>query len=109
MSRVITDALCNQHLTSQECFERPVRIPAALKAAKEAGAGKSDKIQLTIDVGAEYLQMAEKEVIRRAHSKTYIQRMKKRCLSVSQEKEVVALTEDSEGNGGEDTSKFSLS
>jgi hypothetical protein len=106
VSWVVTDSLCNQHLTSQECFERAVRLPAALKAAKEAGAGKSDSIQLMTAVREKYIQMAEKEVIRRAHSKTYIQRIKKRCKSVTKEKEVVPLTEDSDGNGGQDTSTY---
>jgi acetoin utilization deacetylase AcuC-like enzyme len=101
---VVTDFLCNLHLTSHECFERAVRLPAALKGAKEAGAGKSERIHLMTAVKEKYLEMAEKEVIRRAHSKSYLQRMKKKCMSVSQEGEVVALTEDSDGNGGEDTS-----
>lgn len=106
VSWVVTDSLCNQHLTSQECFERAVRIPAALKAAKEAGAGGSDRIQLMTAVAEKYLEMADKEVIKRAHSKTYIQRIKKRCKSVTQEREVVSLTEDSDGNGGHDTSTY---
>jgi acetoin utilization deacetylase AcuC-like enzyme len=108
VSWVMTDSLCNQHLTSYGCFERPVRLPAALKAAKEAGAGKSERIQLMTAVKENYLEMAEEQVIHRAHSQTYLQRMKKRCMSVANEKDVVPLTEDSDGNGGEDTSKSFL-
>jgi acetoin utilization deacetylase AcuC-like enzyme len=108
VSWIMTDSLCNQHLTSNGCFERPVRLPAAVKAAKEAGAGKSERIQLMTAVKERYLEMAEKQVIRRAHSKAYLQRMKKRCMSVANEQHVVPLTEDSDGNGGEDTSKSFL-
>lgn len=106
VSWVLTDSLCNLHLTSSECFERAIRLPAALKAAKEAGAGKSDSIQLMTAVKGKYLDLAEKNVIRRAHKKTYLQRIKKKCMSVSNEKEVVSLTEDSDGNGGQDTSTY---
>ena len=105
VSWVVTDSICNQHLTSQDCFERAVRLPAALKAAKQAGAGKVDRLRFMASLKQRYLHMAENEVIRRAHSKTYLQRMKKRCMAVVQENEVVPLTEDSDGNGGEDTSK----
>ena len=104
-SWVVTDSACNLHLTSNQCFERAVRLPAALKAAKMAGAGKSTRMQLTTAVEKKYIDMAEKEVILRAHSRTYLQRMKKRCLAAEPDGAVVSLTEDSEGNGGEDTSK----
>lgn len=109
VSWVLTDSVCNEHRTSDGCFERPVRLPAALKAAKQAGAGKSDKIQMMTSVKERYIEMAESQVIRRAHSKAYLQRIKKRCLSVPDKRDVVPLTEDSDGNGGEDTSKLSLS
>ena len=104
VSHVLTDSCCNLHTTSNECFERAVRLPAALKAAKEAGAGKSDRLKLSLTVNEKYLELAEKKVIRMAHSKTYLRRIKKRCLAVPSTTEVVPLTEDSEGNGGEDTS-----
>lgn len=107
MSQVLTDSCCNLHVTSTECFERAVRLPAALKAAKQAGAGKSDRLKLSSGVGGKYLELAENKVIRMAHSKTYLRRMKKRCLAVTNPTEVVPLTEDSEGNGGEDTSMYS--
>lgn len=106
VSWILTDSLCNEHRTSNGCFERPVRLPAAIKAAKEVGAGKSDKIKLMPSVKERYIEMAETQVIRRAHSKAYIQRIKKRCLSVSDKRDVVPLTEDSDGNGGEDTSEL---
>eukprot|EP00980_Cylindrotheca_fusiformis_P029153 scaffold22740_cov139-Cylindrotheca_fusiformis.AAC.7 len=103
VSWVMTDSLCNQHLTSNGCFERAVRLPAAVKAAKQAGAGESENIQLMTAVNERYIELAEKHVINKAHSKSYLHRMKKRCMSVADDKNVVPLTEDSEGNGGEDT------
>ena len=108
VSFVVTDSRCNQHLTSNECFERPVRLPAALKAAKEAGAGKSKSIQLLTQVEQPYLHIAESSIIRRAHSKSYLQRIKRKCMSAPDEKTVVALTDDSDGNGGEDTSTYNM-
>lgn len=105
VSYVMTDSLCNQHLTSNGCFERPVRLPAAVKAAKEVGAGKNGTLQVMTSVKSSYLELAESKVIRRAHTKTYIQRMKKRCVAITDDTTIAPLTEDSEGNGGEDTSK----
>ena len=99
-SLVLTDSSCNLHLTSSECFERAVRLPAALKAAREA----QGNIHITVSVEDRYLELAEKDVILRAHKKSYIQRIKTRCMSAVDDN-VVPLTEDSEGNGGEDTSK----
>lgn len=105
MSYVMTDTLCNQHLTSNGCFERAVRLPAAVKAAKEVGAGKNETIQLLTSVKPSYLELAETKVIRQAHAKSYIRRIKKRCMAIADETTIASLTEDSEGNGGEDTSK----
>lgn len=99
-SLVLTDSRCNLHLTSSECFERPVRLPAALKAAREA----KGSIRIATTVDDKYMELAEKHVILRAHKKSYIQRIKARCLSAVEDN-VVPLTEDSEGHGGEDTSK----
>ena len=105
VSVVLTDPVCNLHLTSSNCFERAVRLPAALKAVKAAGAGASEGLQLITSVDEDYLLLAAKKVVSRAHSKSYLKRIKKKCMSIPPDKEVVALTEDSEGRGGEDTSK----
>jgi len=105
ISAVITDSRCNLHLTSSECFERPVRIPAALKAVKQAILQAKGTIDLIYSVNDKYLEFAEKDIILRAHKKSYIQRIKKRCIAATQDA-VIALTEDSDGKGGEDTSKF---
>ena len=85
-----------------------MRLPAALKAAKEAGAGKSDRLKLTTSVSESYLKLAESKVIQMAHTQSYLRKMKKRCLSVADRSTVVPLTEDSDGNGGEDTSECGL-
>ncbi|KAG7337319.1 histone deacetylase family protein [Nitzschia inconspicua] len=97
-SRVITDSRCNLHLTSSECFERPVRLPAAMKAVRQV----TGNIQVFDSVDDRFLELAENDIIRRAHQKSYIQRFKKRCLAATQET-IIPLTEDSDGNGGEDT------
>jgi len=105
LSWILSDSLCNLHLTSSECFERAVRLPAALKAAKKVVAENGDRLKIMLSVREKYLELAEKDVIRRAHSKTYLRRMKKKCQSVAVEGEIVSLTADSDGNGGEDTSE----
>lgn len=102
----MTDSVCNLHLTSNECFERAVRLPAALKVAKEVVQTKKDRLKIMNFVRQEYLAMAEKKVMRRAHNKSYLKRLKKKCQSVEKEGTVIALTEDSDGKGGEDTSKY---
>ena len=104
VSVVLTDYRCNQHVTSCGCFERSVRLPAALKAARNAGAGNKDNFQLVTTVEKSYLDTAENKVLMMAHSASYLRRMKSRCSQIRGD-DVVYLTEDSDGNGGEDTSK----
>jgi hypothetical protein len=82
-----------------------VRLPAAIKAAKEAGAGKGDNIQLITSIDERYLELAEEKILLKAHSKSYLKRMKNRCMSVPND-QVISLTEDSDGVGGEDTSAY---
>ena len=106
VSSVLTDPRCNQHRTSSGCMERAVRLPAAMKAVKEVSAEAGDKIQLISGLDEKYLEIAEERVIGKAHSKTYLKRMKGRCLAVTNPDSVVPLTEDSDGNGGEDTSTY---
>jgi galactokinase len=100
-SWVITDSRCNLHLTSSECFERAVRLPAALKGVRQA----TGNIEIINTIEDAYLNLAEKVIIPRAHKMSYLQRIKKRCMAAAED-EVVALTDDSDGNGGEDTSKL---
>ncbi len=108
ISWVISDSLCNLHLTSTECFERAVRLPAAMRAAKEVAANNSSRLRIMKAVRHRYLEMAEKEVIKRAHTNSYLRRMKKKCQSVTTEGEIVSLTADSDNNGGEDTSTSAM-
>ena len=108
ISYVISDSLCNLHLTSTECFERAVRLPAAMRAAKEVAANNSSRLRIMKAVRHRYLEMAEKEVIKRAHTNSYLRRMKKKCQSVTTEGEIVSLTADSDNNGGEDTSMSAM-
>ena len=103
-SWVITDSRCNLHLTSSECFERAVRLPAALKGIRQA----RGNIEIMHTLENSYLNLAENGVITRAHSMSYIQKIKRRCMAAPED-QVVALTDDSDGNGGEDTSKLLLS
>lgn len=105
VSAILTDFRCNQHVTSCGCFERAVRLPAALKAARDVGAGKSEKIQVLTAVEKQYVDIAENKVLMKAHSTSYLRRMKGRCSQIQGDK-VAYLTEDSDGNGGEDTSKY---
>lgn len=104
VSFVLTDYRCNQHVTSCGCFERTVRLPAALKAARDAGAGRQENVQLRTSVEKAYVETAENKVLMKAHSAAYLRRMKARCAQI-QGDNIVYLTEDSDGNGGEDTSK----
>lgn len=99
-SWVITDSRCNLHLTSSECFERAVRLPAALKGIRQA----RGNIEMIHTVEDAYMKLAENNVIIRAHSMSYIQKLKRRCMAAPED-QVVSLTDDSDGNGGEDTSK----
>lgn len=98
VSFVITDSRCNLHLTSSECYERAVRLPAALKGVRKA----RGNIRIMDSVPKQYIDLAETKIIARAHKMAYIQRIKKRCIEATGN-DVVALTDDSDGNGGEDT------
>eukprot|EP00934_Nitzschia_sp_Nitz4_P002531 Nitzschia sp. Nitz4//scaffold7_size249615//129249//133007//NITZ4_001180-RA/size249615-augustus-gene-0.32-mRNA-1//-1//CDS//3329558451//2521//frame0 len=103
ISSVVSDATCNLHVTSNECFERAVRLPAAMKAVKQVVLDSERHLTIVDTVQERYIDLAEKEVIQRAHSRKYLKRIKSKCMEVTREGEVVALTEDSDGKGGEDT------
>ena len=76
-----------------------------MKAVKQVAADNESRLKIMQSVRQRYLEIAEKEVIRRAHTKTYLRRIKKKCDSVNTEGEIVALTADSDNHGGEDTSE----
>jgi len=100
---VITDSRCNEHLTSSGSFERAVRIPAAIRGAKKAGAGSLVDVPLITKVENHYMKLAEQKVIPKAHKSTYLKRMKDKVSSIRPDAKGVPLTDDSEGEGGEDT------
>lgn len=109
ISAVLTDTRCNGHRTSSGCFERPVRLPAAIKGAKLAGAGKVETTRLITSIPDHYLGLVEEKIIGMAHSADYLKRMKSRCTVAQTDDAVLILTDDSEGEGGEDTSKCEFS
>jgi hypothetical protein len=106
VSTVLTDYRCNGHRTASGCFERAVRLPAAIKGAKMAGAGKNPTIRLVTSVHNECIEFVEQTILPMAHSRSYLQRMKDRCVAAKSDDESLALTDDSNGIGGDDTSKF---
>lgn len=100
---VITDSRCNGHITQSGSFERPVRLPAAIKAARRAGAGKDPNVLLISQVEDPYLDTAENVVIPKAHTMSYIKRLKAKVASIPPSETGVPLTDDSDGEGGDDT------
>lgn len=100
---VITDFRCNGHITNGAAFERCVRLPAALKGARLAGLGSSDNLKLFKGVTDECLEYVESSLLVRAHGAKYLDKIKARCSTAHSNEEVIMLTEDSDGNGGEDT------
>jgi hypothetical protein len=76
-----------------------------IQAAKLAGANESGPIRLVTTVESDYVEFAEKKVVNKAHSSSYLKRMKNRCASALTKEEILALTDDSDDNGGQDTRK----
>lgn len=83
--------------------ERCVRLPAALKGARLAGLGSTDLLKLVKGVSDECIDYVESVLLARAHGSKYIEKIKERCASAQSRDDVIMLTEDSDGNGGEDT------
>jgi len=104
VSIVLTDIRCNGHKTSSGCFERTVRLPAALKAAKLAGATDDGPTRLISSIPEQFIKLVEEKVLIKAHSAWYLKRMKSRCSNATKDEDLI-LTDDSDGNGGEDTRK----
>lgn len=100
---VITDSRCNQHLTAVGSFERPVRIPAAIKGAKLAGCGSSEYFKFNTKVDDKYIDIAERKILPHAHQAKYLKRMKTKIAALPSNVRGHPLTDDSEGEGGEDT------
>lgn len=105
-SIVLTDFRCNGHLVSDTCFERSVRLPAAMRGARIAGATTDGHIKLITEIHGRYLDLVEQQLLSKVHTAAYLKRMKSRCSSARDDSEVVKLTDDSDGQGGEDTSTY---
>ena len=101
---IMSDSRCNEHITSSGCVERPVRLPAALKGARLAGADTGRNIEFLLSVGDDYMTQAEMKVIGMAHCSSYLKRMRNKCLAIEPGVTGAALTENSDFEGGEDTS-----
>lgn len=80
---ILTDSRCNGHVSQNGSFERNIRLPAAIKATRMAGAGVSKNVPLITSVEDSYLDIAEKSVIPKAHKMSYIKRLKAKCASIS--------------------------
>ena len=106
VTAVITDFRCNQHITASGSFERAVRLPAAIKGAKSAGAGSKERIPLVTKVEEKYMDLAEEKVLPKAHNGSYLKRIKDKIAALPQDAKGVPLTDDSDGEGGEDTSEY---
>ncbi|KAL9187806.1 hypothetical protein ACHAXT_006184 [Thalassiosira profunda] len=103
VTSVLTDSRCNGHITQAGSFERPVRLPAAIKGAKRAGAGSDPNTLLITSVEDQYLEVAENVVIPKTHKSSYIKRLRAKVAAIPPNESGVPLTDDSEGEGGEDT------
>jgi len=101
ITAVLTDSNCNRHITASNSYERAVRLPAAIRGAKKAGAGQSG-IPLLMFVNKDYIQLAEK-VLPLCHSGPYLKRIKAKIAALPSDARGVPLTDDSDGEGGEDT------
>ena len=102
---IITDARCNQHITSKGSFERAVRLPAAIRGAKNAGAGAKPSMPLITKIEDAYMKVAEQKIIPMAHKGSYLRRLKNKIAALKPDAKGEPLTDDSDGEGGEDTSK----
>lgn len=103
VTAVLTDSRCNEHITATGSFERAVRIPAAVKGAKKAGAGSRPNLPLITKIEDEYLSLAEEKILPMAHKTSYLKRIKTKVSNLPQDAKGVPLTDDSDGEGGEDT------
>ena len=105
VTSVITDSRCNQHLTAVGSYERAVRVPAAIRGAKMAGAGSDENLPLITQVDDKYMDLAERKFLPMTHKSTYLKRMKRKIAALPPDARGAPLTDDSEGEGGEDTGK----
>ena len=103
-TNVLTDSRCSAHLTSSGSMERSVRLPAALKGAKNAGAGTKSTFKILSAVEDAWVDLALQKILPMCHEKRYIQRLVQKIKDIGDGNERgVPLTDDSDGKGGEDT------
>ena len=103
VTTVLTDIRCNGHITADDSFERSVRLPAAIKGARLAGAGSVD-FPLLSQVDDTYYDYAEKSILPKAHNATYLRKMKSKIAAIPLNITGFPLTDDSEEEtGGDDT------
>eukprot|EP00814_Leptocylindrus_danicus_P021872 CAMPEP_0116032126 /NCGR_PEP_ID=MMETSP0321-20121206/17979_1 /TAXON_ID=163516 /ORGANISM="Leptocylindrus danicus var. danicus, Strain B650" /LENGTH=1226 /DNA_ID=CAMNT_0003507493 /DNA_START=238 /DNA_END=3918 /DNA_ORIENTATION=+ len=103
VTAVLTDLRCNGHITANDSFERTVRLPAAIKGAKLAGAG-SLNVPLVCKVKESYIELVEKSILSKAHNASYLRKMKSKIAAIPADVTGFPLTDDSdEDTGGEDT------
>lgn len=101
----LSDTRCNKHITKTGCVERAVRLPTALKAAKLAGAGKTPSFSFQYGVEEHYIKLANEKFLEKAHTVSYLKKIKARCAALTSAAESAQLTEGSDGEGGFDTCK----
>ena len=63
VTAVLTDSRCNQHITAKGSFERAVRLPATIRAAKNAGAGSKTSMPIISRIDESYMKIAEQIVL----------------------------------------------
>ena len=103
VTAVITDIRCNGHITADDSFERTVRLPAAIRGAKCAGAGTLN-VPLFSQVDNKYFEIAEKQILPKAHNSSYLRKMKNKIAAIPVNITGFPLTDDSDDEtGGDDT------
>jgi len=109
---VLTDDRCRLHLTGPGSFERAVRLPAAIKGATNAGAGKADDFKLLDGMESEWCELAKNTILPMCHSRKYLNRMRQKILELKDpvigpdgriQGRGEPLSDDSDGEGGTDT------
>mmetsp|Transcript_7604 Transcript_7604/g.15292 ORF Transcript_7604/g.15292 Transcript_7604/m.15292 type:complete len:1242 (+) Transcript_7604:218-3943(+) len=104
VTNVLTDRRCRGHLTSSGSMERSVRLPAALRGAKNAGAGAKPTFKIHENVEDEWVDLAVDKILPMIHEKRYVQRLTQKIRDIADDMERgIPLTDDSDGRGGEDT------
>ena len=101
---ILTDKMCSTHLTASGSMERSVRLPAALKGARNAGAGVTGDFQVQHTAEENWVDLAINKVLPMVHEKRYISRLAEKVKNIKDDNERgVPLTDDSDGKGGDDT------